>query len=403
MFRKRQPQIGAPPGTLVFRGESTPARVQVVHYSPDRLETIPVAGPEDIGAPVAKGEVLWIDVAGIDDPEVLYAGGKRFGLSALTMEDIVNVPQRPKTELLGDKLLSIAHVLKVDAHDALHIDQLSVVLGPNYLITVHSQPSKFLDSIRQRLQSPDSRLRQSGPDYLAYAVLDAVVDGYYPLLESIGERLERLEDEALENPRPVLLKSIHQLRSQLIQVRRSSWPMREAIEVLLNSDTSLVKSSTDSYLRDTLSHCAQVVDVVEMYRESAAALISTYMSSIAHRSNEIMKVLTMMSSIFVPLTFIAGVYGMNFEHMPELTHPMAYPMILGTMAVTAGVMILFFLRRGWFGRANLRVGAATNRIEISSQTPNDEHSKTYGSEVAELREDESRQHEYGVEPARSAA
>ena len=401
MFRKRQPQIGAPPGTLVFRGESIPARVQVVHYSPDRLETIPVADTEDIVAPVAKGELLWIDVAGIDDPEVLYAGGKRFGLSALTMEDIVNVPQRPKTELLGDKLLSIAHVLKLDAQDALHIDQLSLVLGPNYLITVHSQPSKFLDSIRQRLQSPDSRLRQSGPDYLAYAVLDTVVDGYYPVLESLGERLERLEDEALENPQPDLLKSIHQLRSQLIQVRRSSWPMREAIEVLLNSDTSLVKSSTDSYLRNTLSHCAQVVDVVEMYRESAAALISTYMSSVAHRSNEIMKVLTMMSSIFVPLTFIAGVYGMNFEHMPELTQPMAYPVILGTMVVMAGIMILFFLRRGWFGRANLRVGAATNRITISRPTPTDEHSKAYGFEVAELREGKLRQHD--VEPARSAA
>jgi magnesium transporter len=369
MFRKRQPQIGAPPGTLVFRGESTPARVQVVHYSPDRIETIPVAGPDDIEAPVAEGEFLWIDVAGIDDPEVLYAGGKRFGLSALTMEDIVNVPQRPKTELLGDKLLSIAHVLKVDSHDALHIDQLSLVLGPNYLITVHSQPSKFLDPIRQRLQSPDSRLRQSGPDYLAYAVLDAVVDGYYPVLESLGERLEHLEDNALENPHPELLKRIHQLRSQLIQVRRSSWPMREAIEELLNSDTPLVKSSTDSYLRNTLSHCAQMVDVVEMYRESAAALISTYMSSVAHRSNEIMKVLTMVSSIFVPLTFIAGVYGMNFEHMPELSHPMAYPVILGSMVVTAGIMILFFLRRGWFGRSNLRVGAATKGLSLRNQTP----------------------------------
>jgi magnesium transporter len=400
MFRKRQPQIGAPPGTLVFRGESTPARVQVVRYSPDRLETISVAGPEDIEAPVAEGELLWIDVAGIDDPEVLYAGGKRFGLSALTMEDIVNVPQRPKTELLDDKLLSIAHVLKVDAHDALHIDQLSLVLGPNYLITVHSQPSEFLDSIRQRLQSPDSRLRQSGPDYLAYAVLDAVVDGYYPVLESLGERLEHLEDNALENPQSDLLKRIHQLRSQLIQVRRSSWPMREAIEVLLNCDTSLMKGSTDSYLRNTLSHCAQMVDVVEMYRESAAALISTYMSSVAHRSNEIMKVLTMMSSIFVPLTFIAGVYGMNFEYMPELSHPMAYPMILGSMVVTAGIMILFFLRRGWFGRANLRVGAATKGLSLSNQTPREGRDRTHTFKANEPMEDPSHQ---AASPPRSAA
>ncbi|MEM8678886.1 MAG: magnesium/cobalt transporter CorA [Planctomycetota bacterium] len=359
MFHKRQPKIGAPPGTLVFRGEATPARVQVVHYSPDRLEEIPVAGPDEIAAPVADGELLWVDVSGIDDPEVLYAGGQRFGLSALTMEDIVNVPQRPKTDVLGDKLLSIAHVLKLDEHEALHIDQLSLVLGPNYLITVHNQPSKFLDAIRHRLQSPNSRLRQRGPDYLAYAVLDAVVDGYYPVLESFGERLEHLEDDALESPQPDLLKSIHQLRSQLIQVRKSSWPMREAIEALLNSDSSLITSSTESYLRNTLSHCTQLVDVVEMYRESAAALLGTYMSSVAHRSNEIMKVLTMMSSIFVPLTFIAGIYGMNFEYMPELSSPMAYPLVLGSMVLTAVAMAIFFLRRGWFGRTTLRVGAAT--------------------------------------------
>ncbi len=368
MFRKREPQIGAPPGTLVFRGESTPASVQVVRYSPDRLEEIPVAGPEDIAAPVAEGELLWIDVAGIDDPEVLYAGGKRFGLSALTMEDIVNVPQRPKTELLGDKLLSIAHVLKVDSLEALHIDQLSLVLGTNFLITVHSQPSKFLDSIRQQMQSPDSNLRKRGPDYLAYAVIDTVVDGYYPVLESLGERLEQLEDEALEDPRPELLKTIHQLRSQLLQVRRSSWPMREAIEVLLSSDTPLVSHTTHSFLRDAHGHCAQAVDVVEMYRESAAALISTYMSSVAHRSNEIMKVLTMVSSIFVPMTFIAGIYGMNFENMPELSHPWSYPLALGVMAATAAPMITFFLRRGWFGASTLRVGAATKCVALSEST-----------------------------------
>ena len=364
MFRKRHPQVGAPPGTLVFRGDPVPAKVQVVRYSPHKVEAIPVAGLDDIDVPLAEDELLWMDVAGIDDPEVLYAGGKRFGLSALTMENIVNVPQRPKTEVLGDKLLSIAHILKVDANDVLHIDQLSLVLGPDYLITVHSQPTEFLDPIRERLQGADSRLRHGGSDYLAYAVIDTVVDGYFPVLESLGERLEHLEDETLEDPHPDLLKRIHQLRSQLIQVRRSCWPMREALDVLLSADTPLIDRDTVSYLRDAHSHCAQTVDVVEMYRESAAALISTYMSSIAHRSNEIMKVLTMVSSVFVPMTFIAGIYGMNFENMPELSHPWSYPIALGSMAAIAGTMFSFFFRRGWFGGASLRVGADTKQMEI---------------------------------------
>ena len=371
MFRKRQPQIGAPPGTLVFRSESVPARVQIVRYSPHNIETIPVAGLDDIHAPVADGEFLWIDVAGIDDPEVLKAGGKRFGLSDLAMENIVNVPQRPKTEQLDGKLLSINHVLKLDSKGALHIDQLSLVLGPNYVITVHSQASEFLDPIRHQMQVADSRMRQLGSDYLAYTVIDTVVDGYYPVLESLGERLEHLEDEALENPQPDVLKSIHQLRSQLIQVRRSSWPMREALEILIRADTPLVREATKSFLRDAHSHCAQIVDVVEMYRESAGALVSTYMSSVAHRSNEVMKVLTMVSSIFVPMTFLAGVYGMNFEYMPELSHPWSYPLALLAMVASAMAMIVFFFRRGWFGPVSLRVGAATQRMTIGVRDGDD--------------------------------
>lgn len=364
MFRKRRPEIGAPPGTLVFRGERVPARVHVVRYSSHAIETVPIAGLNDIRPPTDDDQLLWIDVAGIDDPEVLKTGGERFGLSELTMESIVNVPQRPTTDLLDDKLLTIVHVLRVDADGAMQVDQLSLVLGPNYVITVHNQADAFFEPVRARLRSSEARIKHSGPDYLAYAILDAVVDGYYPVLEALGERLESLEDEALEDPRPELLRGIHQLRSQLIQVRRSCWPMRDALEVLFRTETRLVASDTTSYLRDVHSNCAQIVDVVEMYREAAGALISTYMSSVAHRSNEIMKVLTLMSSIFVPLTFIAGVYGMNFQHMPELNYQWSYPIALGGMVVTAIFMVLFFVRRGWFGPVSLRVGGGATKLTI---------------------------------------
>lgn len=364
MFKKRNPQIGAPPGTLVFRSESVPARVQIQRYSASGVESIAEAGLEDIAAPVDEGEFLWIDVTGIDDPEVLKAGGKRFGLSDLVMENIVNVPQRPKAELLEGKVLGISHVLNLRQSGSLDVDQLSLVLGPNYVISVHSQAPEFLEPIRQRLQCPDSGLRQHGSDHLAYAIIDTVIDGYYPVLEDLGEELERLEDDALENPQPEVLKKIHRLRSQLIQVRRSAWPMREALDTLLTSETPLVTDSTKTFLRDAHSHCAQIVDVVEMYRESAGALVSTYMSSVSHRSNEVMKVLTMVSSIFVPITFIAGIYGMNFEHMPELSRPWSYPVALCSMIATASLMVLFFYRRGWFGQASLKVGTATERLEV---------------------------------------
>ncbi len=367
MFRKRNPQIGAPPGTLVFRSQSVPARVQMVRYSAERIETIPRAGLDDIFAPEGADELLWIDVAGIDDPDVLRAGGKRFGMSDLMMENIVNVPQRPKIDVVDDKILFIAHVLKLSPEGTLDIDQLSLVVGPNYVITVHSQPSDFLDPIRERLQHSDSRMRRLGPDYLAYSVIDAVVDGYYPILEELGEQLERLEDQALESPQSHVLKDIHRLRSQLIQVRRSSWPMREALDVMLRSDTHLIEDETKTFLRDAQSHAAQTVDVVEMYRESAGALVSTYMSSVAHRSNEIMKVLTMVSSIFVPMTFIAGIYGMNFENMPELSYPWSYPAALTFMGITAVGMMAFFLRRGWLGPVSLNAGSASEMLQVRTE------------------------------------
>jgi len=260
----------------------------------------------------------------------------------------------------------------------LHIDQLSLVLGPNFVITVHAQASNFLDIIRQRLRKPESNLRKRSSDFLAYAIMDSIVDGYYPVLESLGEKLESLEDLALEQPRADLLKNIHAVRKQLIQVRRSSWPMRDMLESLGRLDTGLIHESTRPFLRDSFAHSAQIVDVVEMYRESTSALISTYMSSIAHRSNEIMKVLTMISSIFVPLTFIAGVYGMNFTHMPELGFEWSYPIVLSAMVLTAVVMSIYFFRKGWFNNNDLGVGASSipiidnsheRRLDLSLKQP----------------------------------
>lgn len=369
MFKKKNPEVGAPPGTLVFRKDPVPSRVVIVRYSSEGVQTIPDAGLSDIEAPDREDEFLWLDVSGVEDADVLRAGGKRFGLSDLVMEDIVNVPQRPKSELVDGKILSIAHILRVCSSGELDIDQISVVLGPNFVVTVHSQPIEYLGSIRKRLYDSQSRLRQCGPDYLAYSILDHVIDGYYPVLEVLGERLEHLEDESLHSSDSEVLRGIHRLRSQLIQVRRSSWPMREAMDFWSATDTPLVDSETKVFLRDARSHCAQVVDVVEMYRESAAALVSTYMSAVAHRSNEIMKVLALVSSVFVPMSFISGVYGMNFDNMPELSHPWAYPMALITMASIALFMLYVFVRRGWLGWTSLRSYGATAGLTVATAVP----------------------------------
>ncbi len=364
MFRKKNPTAGAPPGTLVFRKNSVPARVQIIRYSANHLDYIPRAVLEDIYEPIGEGELLWVDVAGVDDQDVLRAGGKHFGLSDLVMEDIVNVPQRPKTELVDGKILSIAHILHMCDSGELDIDQISIVLGPNYVITVHSQAEDFLEPLRKRLENPDSRLRNSGPDYLAYTVLDRVVDGYYPVLEMLGERLEQSEDDALHGSGADVLRNIHRLRSQLIQVRRSSWPMRDSMDFWLAGETPLIAPKTKDFLRDARSHCAQTVDVVEMYRESAAALVSTYMSAVAHRSNEIMKVLALVSSIFVPMSFISGVYGMNFENMPELNNPWSYPIALTVMAAIAFSMLFMFFRRGWLGPTTLKASRVSEELTI---------------------------------------
>lgn len=358
MFSTRQPEVGAQPGTLVFSGDAQPTRIQVARYSADQIAESEFTSLTELELSIAGGEQVWVDIAGIEQPEVVAAVAERFGLSALTMEDIVNDPQRPKAELVDGVLFAITHAISEGEPGTLEVGQLSLVLGENFLVTLHRDDPTLLDAVRGRLRRAGSRLRTSGSDYLAYAVVDLVVDGYFPVLEAFGERLQRLENAAFQDPDPALLRRIHEMRTLLIRLRRSSWPMRDAVESMVTADTPLIRGETTRYFRDTLDHCKVITDVVEMFRESSNALISTYMSSVAHRSNEIMKVLTIMSSVFVPLTFIAGIYGMNFEHMPELRHPWAYPICAGTMLLTALGMLTFFFRRGWLGTFSMWVGSA---------------------------------------------
>jgi magnesium transporter len=226
---------------------------------------------------------------------------------------------------------------------------VSLVLGRRFLLTFQERLGDVLDPVRERIRQGIGPIRRAGPDYLAYAVIDAVIDGYYPILEQFGERLEALEDDVVLSPTPLLLRRIHHVKRELLDIRRAVWPQREAVSAVIRGDHELVGQEVRTYFRDVYDHCIQIMDVVETYRELAGGLMDVYLSSVSNRQNEVMKVLTVMASIFIPLTFLAGIYGMNFEHMPELHKRWAYPILLAVMAGVAGVMLLFFYRKGWLG------------------------------------------------------
>ena len=241
--------------------------------------------------------------------------------------------------------------------EEIEAEQVSLFVGPNYVLTFQERSGDVFDPVRNRIRQGGPVLRSSGPSYLAYALLDAVIDGYYPLLETFGEKLEGLEDEIVAQPHPAVLQEIHQAKRDLLAIRRAIWPQREAVNTLIRDENPLITETVRVYLRDCYDHCVQIMDGVETYRELAGGLMDVYLSSVGNRQNEVMKVLTIMASIFIPLTFMAGIYGMNFENMPELHAAWGYPLLLVVMVAVTVTMVIFFQRKGWIGQRRADVGA----------------------------------------------
>lgn len=347
MFRKQHPLAGSRPGTLQVAPNSPPTRVRILKYSPDSVSDQTLQNVRDIGDHVSPGCFCWIDIQGFQDVSTLEDIGREFDIHPLALEAVVNVPQRPNVESFPKQLLIISRILALNPEEQLHVSQLGIILGSNYILTFHDQPSDLLAPVRHRIGLPTSRLRTHGTDYLAYAIVDTVVDASYPVLESLGEQIESLEKQLIMNPRPELIQHITALKNQLLNLRRTIWAQREAVHKLQMEETDLVGDVVRTFLRDTYDHCVQTADVVEMYREMSSGLVNTYTSSVAHRSNEVMKVLTIVSTIFVPLTFLAGIYGMNFENMPELNFRWSYPLLLFSMGGIAAFLLMFFSRIGW--------------------------------------------------------
>ncbi len=349
MFKKRNAKIGSAPGTLVIPKRSPEPRIKVMRYQPTGVEEEAITDVESLASVTREGTISWIDIQGFGDKSMMHRIGQIFGLHALLLSDVVNVPQRPKADEYDNHLLLILKMVLGWHEGAVDSEQVSIVVGSNYVITFQEKYGDVFDPVRKRIRTGKGIIRKHGPDYLAYAIADTIIDGYYPMLEKIGEQLEGLEDSVVTNPKPELLRQLNRIKNQLVNLRRGIWPQREAMNSLVRGDHAAITTDVQIYFRDTYDHCVQTSEVAEMYREMVTGLMNTYLSSISNRMNEVMKVLTIMASIFIPLTFVAGVYGMNFEHMPELHFKWAYPLVWAVMLSLSSGMFVFFWRKGWLG------------------------------------------------------
>jgi magnesium transporter len=358
--RRRRTPPGAPPGTLIADPHAVRPQMKLVSYGPGGLEEQLLETPDDLPASPPGDAVRWLDVAGVGDIEAVRQVGEAFGLHPLALEDIVNVHQRPKVEAYDDHLFIVARMPVAprpeDVASRLETEQGAMCLGRDFLITFQERAGDVFDPVRRRLATEGSQIRLRGPDYLAYALIDAAVDGFFPILESCGEQVDDLETAVLGHPDFAHMSGIHDLKRSLLTARRAIWPQREMINSLIRDESPFVGAQTRIYLRDCYDHATQLIDMIETYREIASGLVDLQLSSVSNRMNEIMKVLTIIATIFIPLTFIVGIYGMNFDpdasswNMPELGWRYGYPATLLFMVVVAAGLVLWFRRKGWIGK-----------------------------------------------------
>lgn len=354
---RRRTSPGAPPGTLVADPAAPPPAMHATLYGKEQLHEREISDVAEIPALIGKHPVVWVDVQGLGDIEIVRRLGEALGLHPLALEDVVNVHQRPKVDEYDDHLFIACRMPGSDVGAG--SEQVSLFLGENYVITFQERPGDCFDPVRRRIRRSGSQVRAAGADYLAYALVDAVTDAYFPLLERYGELVEELEQSVLSaGSRTPVIDRVHDMKRELLSVRRAVWPLRDMFSVLVREESPFVGGKTRIYFRDCYDHTIQLMDVIETYREIVSGLVDIHLSSVTARTNEIMKVLTMMATIFIPLGFIASVYGMNFDpevspwNMPELGWKYGYPFALGLMAAVALVLLRYFWRKGWLGAAD---------------------------------------------------
>ncbi|KUO40707.1 MAG: magnesium transporter [Hadesarchaea archaeon DG-33-1] len=350
LIKKRLKKVGLPPGALVHIGEkkTEKVRITIVDYDKKKFQEKEAKKVEECFPFKDKPTVTWINVDGIHDPEIIKKLGDYFGMHPLVLEDILNTDQRPKMEDFDNYIYIVLKMLTYDdKSNEVVAEQVSLILGSNFVISFQEKEGDVFNPIRDRIRGDKGRVRKMGADYLAYALTDAIVDNYFTILEKIGERVEFIEEELVTNPTPGTLQTIHNLKRELIFLRKSVWPLREVINGLERGESPLIKGATKVYLRDVYDHTIQVIDTVETLRDMVSGMLDIYLSSISNKMNEVMKVLTIIATIFIPLTFVAGIYGMNFLNMPELEWYFGYPLVLLVMVAIGVTMLFYFRRKKW--------------------------------------------------------
>lgn len=347
----RRAKAGLPPGTLIPVGEKRVdhTTLTLIEYNADSFSERILSNTGECRDLKNTSAVHWLNIEGLHEIDVIQQIGDIFGIHPLVLEDIATTGQRPRMEDYGDYIHVVVKVLYHRGDERQIVsEQISLILGPFGLITFQEVVGDIFDPIRERIRAAKGRVRSAGPDYLAYRLLDTIIDNYFIILEDVNDRVELIQERVADKPDPSIIHDIHQLKRDMIFLRKTLWPVREVVSGLQKSDSSLVDKSTEIFLRDAYEHSVQVIDMIETMRDTLSSALDIYLSSMSNRMNEIMRVLTVMSTLFIPLTFIVGVYGMNFQHMPELSWRYGYAGVWGVMIVTVVVMFIYFRRQKWF-------------------------------------------------------
>jgi len=350
LIKKQSHKIGLPPGTMVHIGEKKMRHVKitVIDYNPPHHDTRVIKKIEEAFPFRDSPNVSWLDVTGLHETETLQKIGDYYRIHPLVLEDIINTAQRPKFEIYQNYIFVVMKMLRYDeAKEEINVEQISLILGKHFVMTFQEHEGDVFDPVRERIKNAQSRLRNHGPDYLFYALMDVIVDNYFLILEYLGEHIEDLEGKAVNHPESKTIQRIQAIKRELILMRRTIWPLREVISTITREDTPFITKFSVPYLRDLYDHTIQVIDTIETFREMIGSVLDLYLSNMSNKMNEIMKVLTIIATIFIPLTFLAGIYGMNFESMPELHWKWGYPVFWLVIFFLFIVLLLFFRRRKW--------------------------------------------------------
>jgi magnesium transporter len=350
-FAKKSPKkAGLPPGTLIHTGERKleKAKITIIDYDESHFQEKEAKTVEECFPFKDEPTNTWINIDGLHDIEIIEKIGKHFDVHPLILEDIVHTGQRPKMEDFETYIYIVLKMLYFNENEnEIKSEQISLILSKNAVISFQESEGDVFNPVRERIRNGKGRIRKMGSDYLAYALMDAIVDNYFIILEKLGEKIEVLEEELITNPIPETLHMIHNLKREMIFLRKSVWPLREVVSGMERGESSLIMGSTTIYFRDVYDHTIQVIDTIETFRDMLSGMLDIYLSSLSNKMNEVMKVLTIIATIFIPLTFIAGVYGMNFEYMPELSWQWGYPAVWVVIIIIGISMVLYFRRRGW--------------------------------------------------------